>query len=360
MTTDAVGGVWRYALDLCCGLAERGLEPILAVLGPAAAPDQRAEAEKASISLVETGLPLDWTAPDAPSVHAAQRALQVLAHDLGCDAVHLHTPAFAAAGRWDLPCVAVFHSCVATWWRAVRGGELPDDFSWRTDLAAAGLARADRVIVPTRAHGAAVEAVYGPQRLDAVHNGRMPQPDQPRAAARRRTLLAVGRLWDEAKGLAELDRYAGASGTPVFAAGPLRGPNGISAGFRHLRSLGVLDARALLHEYSACGAFVSLARYEPFGLAVLEAAQAGAPLILSDIASFRELWDGAALFVRPGDDQALDAAVRTAFDDGPAWSGKARARADAYGIDATVEGTLAVHAEAAGAAALRIGHGAAV
>jgi hypothetical protein len=38
---------------------------------------------------------------------------------------------------------------------------------------------------------------------------------------------------------------------------------------------------------------------EPFGLAVLEAAQAGCPLVLSDLPGFRELWDGAALFRRP-------------------------------------------------------------
>ena len=40
--------------------------------------------------------------------------------------------------------------------------------------------------------------------------------------------------------------------------------------------------------------------YEPFGLAVLEAAQAGCALVLSDIPTFRELWDGAAMFVPPG------------------------------------------------------------
>ena len=51
--------------------------------------------------------------------------------------------------------------------------------------------------------------------------------------------------------------------------------------------------------------FVSVARYEPFGLAVLEAAQAGCALVLSDIPTFRELWGGAALFVPANDDRAL-------------------------------------------------------
>jgi len=47
--------------------------------------------------------------------------------------------------------------------------------------------------------------------------------------------------------------------------------------------------------------FCSPSLYEPFGLAVLEAAMSGAALVLSDIPSFRELWDGAAVFVSPAD-----------------------------------------------------------
>jgi len=49
--------------------------------------------------------------------------------------------------------------------------------------------------------------------------------------------------------------------------------------------------------------FASPARYEPFGLTVLEAALSGCALVLADIATFRELWDDAALFL-PADDIA--------------------------------------------------------
>ena len=40
MTTDAVGGVWAYALELATALR---VEVVLAVLGPAPDPDQRAD-----------------------------------------------------------------------------------------------------------------------------------------------------------------------------------------------------------------------------------------------------------------------------------------------------------------------------
>jgi glycosyltransferase involved in cell wall biosynthesis len=60
-----------------------------------------------------------------------------------------------------------------------------------------------------------------------------------------------------------------------------------------------LSAREVAERLAERPVFVSASRYEPFGLAVLEAARAGCALLLSDIPTFRELWAGAAAFVRP-------------------------------------------------------------
>jgi glycogen synthase len=51
--------------------------------------------------------------------------------------------------------------------------------------------------------------------------------------------------------------------------------------------------------------YASPAYYEPFGLGVLEAALSSCALVLGDIATLRELWSDAALFVPPGDHDAL-------------------------------------------------------
>ena len=59
--------------------------------------------------------------------------------------------------------------------------------------------------------------------------------------------------------------------------------------------------------YAAAAIYALPARYEPFGLSVLEAAQHGCALVLGDIDSLRENWDGAALFVDPDDAGALAA-----------------------------------------------------
>jgi glycosyltransferase involved in cell wall biosynthesis len=83
--------------------------------------------------------------------------------------------------------------------------------------------------------------------------------------------------------------------------------------------------------------FVAPARYEPFGLAVLEAALSGCALVLGDIPTFRELWDGgAARFVDPDDAGAIAAAVDGLLADpaaAAAAGAAARQRAGNYGLD---------------------------
>jgi glycosyltransferase involved in cell wall biosynthesis len=70
-----------------------------------------------------------------------------------------------------------------------------------------------------------------------------------------------------------------------------------------------------MDEMQAAAIFVSPSLYEPFGLSVLEAANAGCALLLSDIPTFRELWSGAAMFFGAGDRDALRQALRSLCDD---------------------------------------------
>ena len=344
VTTDAVGGVWRYSVDLAGGLAARGIGTVLAVLGPPASTAQRAEAEAVpNLRLVQTGLPLDWTADGPADLARASDRLAALAALTGASAVHLHAPALAGTARWPVPVVAVAHSCVGTWWRAVRGGAMPDDLQWRADATGAGLRTAAAVIAPTAAHAAAVQAAYGPIAIEVVHNGRDAEP--ARDALRQRAVLTAGRLWDDGKGVAHLDQAAASLGAPVRAAGPAQGPHGEARAFANLDLLGTLDQPGMAAACAGATVFASMALYEPFGLAVLEAAQAGMALVLSDLPGFRELWDGAALFV--ADPAALQPALRQALDQPEALAAAARERAGRYTVDAMVSGTLAVHRAAA-------------
>jgi glycosyltransferase involved in cell wall biosynthesis len=347
LTADAVGGVWQYALDLAHGLAERGVAVVLAVLGPAPSARQRADARAVpGLRLVETGLPLDWTAQTEGEVEEAALAIDALARELGVDLVHLHSAALARPGG-GVPVVASCHSCVATWWRAVRTEPLPDTFVWRMQAMARGLQSADALVAPSAAFAQATADAYDLPRAPAVvFNGRRFGAAPARIKAAEPFAFTAGRLWDEGKNLAVLDRAAARLPAPVFAAGPLAGPNGARQRLRHAVAIGRLHDDVLATWLAAAPVFVSTALYEPFGLAVLEAAQAGCALVLSDIPTFRELWDGAALFVDPRDEAAVAAAVADVLgspDHRETLAAAARARAARYAAAAMTDGVLGVY-----------------
>jgi glycosyltransferase involved in cell wall biosynthesis len=129
------------------------------------------------------------------------------------------------------------------------------------------------------------------------------------------SVFTLGRLWDEGKNVRTLDAAAAMVDASVEAIGPLRGANGEAAAFEHLHTTGGLEADAIAQRLSGRPIFASAALYEPFGLAALEAAQAGCALVLSDIPTFRELWNGAALFVPARDAQAFADALQQLLRD---------------------------------------------
>jgi glycosyltransferase involved in cell wall biosynthesis len=348
LTCDAVGGVWRYSLELARGFARHGTHVILAVLGPEPTSGQRDEAVAIpGLALHFTAQPLDWTAETPAALSAAADHLARLAVDTGVDTVQLHTPALMGSAPWLVPVIVAVHSCVATWWQAVHHGPLPPDLAWRAIATANGLDVADAVLVPSASFAAALRACYGLERsVHVIPNGRQRLKG---TGTRRPIALTVGRLWDKGKDVATLDAAAGLLRQPIYAAGPISGPTGGRFGLRHLHWLGTLDEAALAKEYAGAAAFASVARYEPFGLAVLEAAQAGCALVLSDLPTFRELWHDAATFVPAGDPIRLARTLGRLLDDPPfchQLGGRAQARAQSFGPELMVARTWDLHAAA--------------
>ena len=344
LTADAVGGVWQYVTDLARALAATGIEPIVAVLGPHPSAAQLASAE--GIRVVTTGLPLDWLSSDAEPVLAAGEVIAQLAAHEHADCVQLNMPTLAARAKFDMPIIAVVHGCVATWWQAARGTALAAEYLWHAKLMGEGLRAADLVVAPTAAHGSAVRDLY---RLAeppvTVHNGRRLQPADPETSMQDHAFTA-GRLWDTAKNAVVLDRVAARLAYPFFAAGPLVGPHGETIELQALRLLGTLDEKSVASRLAGRPVFVSAAKFEPFGLAVLEAASAGCALMLADIASFRELWDGAAVFVPEDDDAVFAHVIREIIGDKKrreALGKAARDRAETYTPEATAAAMIKLY-----------------
>jgi glycosyltransferase involved in cell wall biosynthesis len=313
MTVDAVGGVWRYAMGLAAALKEAGVETVFAGFGPKPSARQRAEAEAVG-RLLWLDLPLDWMVEEEGALDVIPSALAGLVDAHEIDLVHLNLPSQAAGLDLPVPVVVVSHSCVPTWFRAVRAGDVPPGWAWQQRRNAAGLANADLVLVPTRSHGAALGACYGQLgNLRVVGNATA----EVSAAPKENIILAAGRWWDEGKNGAALDAAAGEIDWPVLMAGVTDGPNGQHFAIHNAGALGPLPAAQMAQLTAAAAIVASPSLYEPFGLIALEGAAAGAALVLADIPTYRELWDGAAVFVPPRDPAAWRGALNALSRDQP-------------------------------------------
>ncbi|NYZ12114.1 glycosyltransferase family 4 protein [Azospirillum sp. RWY-5-1] len=350
MTADAVGGVWDYALELARGLAAAGVSTAMAVTGDP--PDTTKRAAAMSIpGLILDAAPfkLEWMADPDDDLRRTGDWLLELERRLRPALIHVNGYAHAAL-PFRAPVLCVAHSCVLSWWRAVHGTDPPPAWRRYAERVADGLRLADRVVAPTRAMLDALETHYGPiPRGTVIHNGR--DPAGRADADKRHLFLAAGRLWDEAKNIAAVDAIAARVPWPVFVAGDTGGPDGNHTPLAHACPLGRLATDEMRDWYGQAAVFVHPARYEPFGLAPLEAALAGCALVLGDIPSLRELWDGAADFVPPGDTTALGDALRRLAADSDRCShlgAAARERAGRYSAGRMVRAYLDLYADMAG------------
>jgi len=313
MTTDAVGGVWIYATTLARSLGLAGFEVLLVTLGRQPTGAQRAMLRGCpGVSLIETDLQLEWLDPAGCDVARADALLKHIADGFRPDLVHLNSFR-EAMFDWDVPTVVVAHSCVNSW--AVACGETGafngDEWKAYSRAVQRGLKNADVWVAPSWAFREQLRAQYGlDQGGQVIWNGVESRRDK--SSSKRPRVLSAGRLWDKAKNVSVVASVASGLDWPVSIAGPseLEGP-GVCATAANCEFLGEISHADLLALMESASIFVSPALYEPFGLSVLEAASEGCALLLSDILTFRELWDGAAVFFDPRDPDQLSASLQS-------------------------------------------------
>ena len=324
LETDSLGGVWTFTLRLATALRQRGHRVLLAVEGPGLDPEQAAVAERAADAVFSRDTRLEWQPDAVAQVREAGDWIRGLCETHRVDVAHLCSFSHAAAGDGAWPCARVLtvHSDITTWWHAVHGCAPPADYDPYRQQVRAGIARADAVAYISHAHRAAVEAAYpgldprtdrDPAATRVIYAG---LPAAPELARRPRltpstdhgaTAFAAGRFGDAGKNLDALRGVAAALGPALRLAGDLGQTT--DAAFAGATRLGRLSPDATLDEMRDASVFLSPSRYEPYGLAALEAATRGCALLLSDIPTYRELWDGAAVFLPPDDPAAWRAAA---------------------------------------------------
>jgi len=344
MTVDPIGGVWNYALELCRGLLKANVAVCLAVMGRRLSTAQRAAARSIAADLFESDFKLEWMQDPWEDIAAAGEWLLDIESRMRPSLVHLNGYAHGAL-RWQAPCLIVGHSCVYSWFDSVWHRAPSPDWDRYKQALMAGLQGANLVTAPSESMLAQLKKHYGKFAVaEPVYNGRAQDGFVPRA--KERFVLTAGRLWDPAKNIASLVSAAAQVAWPIYAAGAASGPDGNEINLAGLQVLGELDPMTLTRWYGRAAIFAAPARYEPFGLAVLEAALSGCALLLGDIPSLREIWADAALFAAPEDCDEIARSITNLITDSSLRANlatEARARALEFSPERMTQGYLALY-----------------
>lgn len=342
MTADTVGGVWTYSMELAAALEKKGVQVFLATMGAPINRQQLADIKQiSSLEVFESGFRLEWMQDPWENVRLAGEWLMRLEGYIRPDIIHLNGYSHGCI-PFNAPAVITAHSCVFSWWEAVKGCRAPREWDRYREEVERGLGGAKAVAAPTKAMLDALNKFYdfsAPCRV--IPNGRDAGLFRP--AEKEEFIFTAGRLWDEAKNAKALQVVASSSGWPVYAAGQASHPSGSPFSEGSIKMLGALSSKELASWLSRAPVFALPAFYEPFGLTVLEAGLSGAALVLGDLPSLRETWENAAFFVDPRDRHALNDAITLFIKEKPLrqlFAEKARSRALNYTTSKMAEGYL--------------------
>ena len=303
MTTDTIGGVWSFTKELAGELLAGGCAVALVSLGRRPSQAQKAWADVQAtrwgthFRFQALDTPLEWMAENDRAFQDAAPVLSRMVEKFAPDLLLSSQYCFGAL-RCDVPRIVVAHSDVLSWADACRSEGLQES-TWLDryrELVANGLNRADAVVAPTRWMLSALAANFRlPRERRVIPNGRRLPQIEP--ATRKMQAVTAGRLWDEAKNLRMLDDID--SPMPLFVAGETEHESARSARLELCgceKLLGLLNENELLGLFQESAIYICTSRYEPFGLAPLEAALCGCAVLANDIHSLREVWGDAALY----------------------------------------------------------------
>lgn len=345
MTTDTIGGVWTYSVELIRGLEPNGVQVVLATMGAPLSPAQWEDVRHLSnVEVAESGYKLEWMEEPWEDVRRAGEWLMEIERDTLPDIIHLNGYAHGSL-PWNAPVLVVGHSCVLSWWESVKGEPAPGEWERYRQEVSAGLRAASLVLAPTHAMLDMLDRHYGPfTRSGVAPNGRSVGLFPP--GRKEPMVLTAGRLWDEAKNIKLLEQAAKGLEWPVHVAGEDKHPNGGRTEYENMKLLGRLSQPELAVWFNRASVYALPAKYEPFGLSALEAGLAGCALVLGDIATLREVWEDSAVYVPPDDPDRLQEAVNGLIADPArltAMASAARRRAFNFSTEKMAERYLAAY-----------------
>jgi glycogen synthase len=315
VTTDTLSGVWTYTQELVTGLVGRGVRVTLVSLGDIPLPQQTSWMEHLhGLEYRPTAFRLDWMQEGRQDLQESSAYLSALVEEIKPDLLHLNHLCYGNLPV-EMPRVVVAHGDLISWWKAVHGQEPKASrwLRWYREVVTQGLRQADAVVAPSLWMLESIRSCYARPRRDAViYNGRNPISFNP-YVNKDDSVLAVGRLWDAGKQVNLLTQHT--HPLPVCIVGsdapvaerpvPIRADVKVATGQVSVALRGPQTEAQLRMLYSRAAIYAATSRYEPFGMAPLEAALSRCAIIANDIPSFREIWGDAAIYFQANDADSL-------------------------------------------------------
>jgi glycogen(starch) synthase len=315
MTADTVGGVWNYSIELCNALSGYDVQFHLVTFGAEMQAWQKEEAGKLDhVTVYETEYRLEWMEDPWDDIEKSGAYLLSLQKVIQPDIVHLNGYVHGSLD-WNVPVVMVAHSDVYSWWRAVKKED--PGAGWQTYFTKVkkGLGEANHVIAPSHAMMDELGKIYSlTKNYSVIYNAR--SEDLFYSIEKKKEVMCMGRVWDEAKNVKLL--MDAADGVPYKI--KIAGDNEFQRNYLDVKdnnvlNLGKLGSRQIAKELSSAGIYVLPAKYEPFGLSVLEAALSRCALVLGDIPSLREIWGDSAVYTDTDNADQLAQAINKLMSD---------------------------------------------
>jgi glycosyltransferase involved in cell wall biosynthesis len=342
VTTDSLSGSWTYTRELVTGLVTRGVRVTLVSFGEIPLPEQTSWMDHLhGLDYRPTAFRLEWMQEAEEDLAESSAFLAALVRELRPDVLHLNQFCYGNLPV-DVPRVVMAHGDLITRKHAVRGPAKYDhvkrddvkhdqerhadrSLAWYRNTVSDGLAAADAVVAPSAWMLDRISDCYGrPRRAEVIYPGRNPIFFNP-YVSKDDCVLAVGRLVDASKQVFLLTQqpYAvpvcivGAEHTVPVPRIPIRADVKVDTDQNSVAIRGPQTEAQLRALYSRAAIYAATARYEPLGMAALEAAFSRCAIVANDIPSFREIWGDAALYFRTNDAASLADKIRLLNNDRP-------------------------------------------
>ncbi len=320
VTADTLSGIWSYARELVTGLVTCGTRVTLVSFGDVPLPAQTTWMDTLrGLNYIPTGFRLDWMQEGEFDLKDSSAYLTSLVKELKPDVLHLNHICYGDLSV-RVPRIVVAHGDWISWWHAIHGCEpkMSPWLRWYRDTVTRGLLGADAVVTPTAWMLDTLHSYYAhPRRDQVIYNGRNPIFFNP-YVNKEESVLAVGRLLDAGKQVSLLTQHShpvpvcivGSEPSPAAPKIPIRADVKLALDQICVSFKGPQTEAQLRMLYSKAAIYAATSRYEPFGMAALEAALSRCAIIANDIPSYREIWGDAALYFRANDADSLAQAIR--------------------------------------------------